>query len=274
MTSNVIFLRKARSTRSTWDYMSSNDKGQMVVSDGDLAMQMGMVIEKLVAHGDTVTVVSPQLNSRTREDLAVLFPNMHFMPITETSINGFFERSFSQTVSRRRANQNVKFCASDASGGHIDARTNEMVPAVWAWCSDGVNGSYDFGYSGDVNVNVSEFEGIANAIVANADDPAARIHIFSDSANAVDMFNYDVAEGIIPREARKYGLVGIAKDAMEVMKARPVTVEWVKGHRQHRLNNIADSISRHARVRFMAGFVADDFVRETDALYAVFNRNA
>lgn len=266
---NVVFMRKMRSTRSTWAYMSDHNKGTMTAPDGDLTVQMGTVVEALIRmSGENITVVSPQLNNETRDNMLVLFPTVHFMPITESSVNTFFERAFVQATPRRRVNQNILYIGADASGGHKD------VPAAWAWASDGVTGDYDFGFSGDVNVNVSEFEGIMNAIVANADSSANRIHIYSDSANAVDMFNYDMVEGIIPREARKYGLVGIAKEAMTVIKNRAVTVEWVKGHRQHRLNMIADSISRHARKRFMSGYVAEDFVRETDALYAVFNRNA
>jgi ribonuclease HI len=190
------------------------------------------------------------------------------MPITEASVSSFFDRAFEQTVPRRRVNQNILYIGSDSSGGHTG------VLAAWAWASDGVTGAYDFGNSGHVNVNVSEFEGIMNAIVANADSTASRIHIYSDSANAVDMFNYDLVEGIIPREARKHGLVGITKEALAVIQNRTVTVEWVKGHRKHRLNMIADSLSRHARKKFMSGHAAEDFVRETDALYSVFNRNA
>jgi ribonuclease HI len=271
---SVVFIRKMRNTRSDWAYLSDHGKGTMTAPDGDLTVQMGTVIEFLVrSTGEDITVISPQMNAQTRDNMLVLFPKAHFMPITESSVNTFFDRAFEQTAPRRRVNQNILYIGSDASGGHLSPDGVTNIPAAWAWCSDGVNGGYDFGDSGLVNVNVSEFEGIMNAVVANADSTARRIHIFSDSANAVDMFNYDLVEGIVPREARKYGLVSMAKATMEVVNSRAVTVEWVKGHRAHRLNNIADSISRHARKRFTAGHVAEDFVRETDALYAVFNRN-
>lgn len=237
---------------------------------------MGIVVETLIelVGEDDFTVVSPQLNSHVKENLNVLFPSIHFMAMTETSISTFFDRAFSQTVTRRRQNNNIRYIGSDASGGHVYEQTNTTIPAAWAWCSDGVNGTYGCGFSGNVNVNVAEFEGIANAIIAHADEPASRIHIYSDSCNAVDMFNYDVTEGVIPREARKHGLVELTKDAMDIARSRKITVEWVKGHRNHRLNMIADGISRLARKRFHSGHKLEDFQRETDALYAMFNQNA
>jgi ribonuclease HI len=112
------------------------------------------------------------------------------------------------------------------------------------------------------------------AIISNSETTANRIHIYSDSANAVDMYNYDLVEGIIPREARKHGLVGVAKEAIEVINDRSVTVEWVKGHRQHRLNMIADAISRNARKKFVAGHNADEFAHDIDVTYQMFNQQS
>lgn len=278
MTNPVVYIRKTRSTRSTWAYLSPNSgRGTIIAPDGDLTVQMAFVVDSLRVElgSSALTIVSPQMNKVTQQEMEVFYDDCTFMPIVEHSVQGFFDRAFTQPVARRRSNQNTKYLASDSSGGHHSNHDkSQFVPASWAWCSDGVDGSYDFGFSGDVNVNVSELEGIMNAVVANADAPVNRLHVFSDSANAVDMFNYDLAEGIVPREARKHGLVPLAKEAMQVAQHRNITVEWVKGHRQHRLNNIADVISRLARKRFASGLTADEFTHEADALYAVFNRSA
>lgn len=273
-TVSVVFIKKIRSTQSTWMYLTDLGNGTFTAPYGDLTLQIGCVVEHIVSFaGFGFTVVSPQLSAATRQDLEELFPELHFMQLTEHSIMTFFDRAVNQTVSRRRANPNTLYLGSDASGGAESNDGSGYVPAAWCWCSDGVNGGYDFGFSGEVNVNVAEIEGVMQAVIANQDSEANRIHIYCDSSNAVDMFNYDIVEGIVPREARKYGLVGLAEETIQVVRNRRVTVEWVRGHRQHRLNMIADSISRHARKKFSAGYQAEDFVRETDALYSIFNRD-
>jgi ribonuclease HI len=283
---NVVFIRKMRNTRSTWAYLSDHAKGTFEAPDGELYIQMGTVVDEVIRHnGEDITVVSPQMNADLREKMEALFPDSHFMPINEASVNTFFERAFTNDAPRKRTNPNILHISSDASGGHSSTmRSNgtivqSAVSAAWCWASDGPDGRYEFGNSGMVNINVSEYEGIVNAIVSNVDAEANRVHIYSDSANAVDMVTMDLFQGIIPREARKYGLVGISEKAMEAINIRKargqsVTVEWVKGHRAHRLNMIADSISRLARKKFMSGYRAESFIRETDAMYAVFNRKA
>jgi ribonuclease HI len=270
----VIFMRKNRNSRSNWAYLVNNKSGLFTAPDGCLTVQIGTMIEHLqtvINTEDSMTIVSPQLNANSRKELEVLFPEVRFMVINESSLSTFFDRVMTQPVARRRANQNTLYIGSDASAkATID--TNRTY-AAWAWCSDGINGSYNYGYSGEVNVNVAELEGIMQAIISNAESPANRIHIYSDSANAVDMFNYDLLENIIPREARKHGMVGLAKETIEVIQDRLVTVEWVKGHRQHRLNMIADAISRNARKRFANGFMSDEFAHDMDVLYSMFNQS-
>lgn len=274
MAAQVIFMRKNRNSRSNWAYLVNNKSGLFTAPDGCLTVQIGTMIEHLqtvINTEDSMTIVSPQLNANSRKELEVLFPEVRFMVINESSLSTFFDRVMTQPVARRRANQNTLYIGSDASAkATID--TNRTY-AAWAWCSDGINGSYNYGYSGEVNVNVAELEGIMQAIISNAESPANRIHIYSDSANAVDMFNYDLLENIIPREARKHGMVGLAKETIEVIQDRLVTVEWVKGHRQHRLNMIADAISRNARKRFANGFMSDEFAHDMDVLYSMFNQS-
>jgi ribonuclease HI len=268
-------MRKNRRSRSNWAYLVDNKSGVFTAPDGCLTVQIGTFIEHLrtlIDFEDTFTIVSPQLNAHFRSELEVLFPEVRFMLINESSLTTFFDRTMAQVPARRRANQNTLYIGADASA-KAAIHSNRTFSA-WAWCSDGVAGSYDYGYSGEVSVNVAELEGIMQAIVSNADTPANRIHIYSDSANAVDMFNFDLVENIIPREARKHGMVGLAKETMTVIKERPVTVEWVKGHRQHRLNMIADAISRGARKKFVNGFTADEFAHEMDVTYQMFNQQS
>lgn len=274
MTAQVVFMRKKRRSRSNWAYLVDNQSGLFTAPDGCLTVQIGTLIDHLrgnVELEDKFTIVSPQLNAHFRSELEVLFPEVHFMLINESSLTTFFDRTMAQTTPlRRRANQNTLYIGADASA-KASIETKQVFSA-WAWCSDGVNGAYDYGYSGEVNVNVAELEGIMQAIVSNAESTANRIHIYSDSANAVDMFNYDLVESIVPREARKHGLVGLAKETISVISDRTVTVEWVKGHRQHRLNMIADAISRNARKKFVNGFSADEFAHDIDVTYQMFNQ--
>jgi len=277
---NIVFVRKLRNTRSTWEYISDQGKGTVEAPDDSLLIQMGTVIDAVVKlNGENITVISPQMGADFLDNMVILFPNTLFLTVNESSIHALFDRAFTNDVRRRRVNQNILFAGCDASGGHTIKKQGSKViqsavSAAWCWATDGPNGSYGFGNSGMVNVNVAEYEGIMNCIVANRDAEAARIHIYSDSANAVDMFNYDLTQGIIPREARKYGLESISREVMEIINDRKVTVQWVKGHRAHRLNMIADAISRHARKKYMSGFRDESFIQETDAMYAVFNRNS
>lgn len=274
MTSQVVFMRKTRNSRSSWVYLLNNKTGTFTAPDGCITVQIGTVLEHLIdtmTFDKAVTIVSPQLNTLTRGELEELYPEVNFMVLNETTLFTFFDRAMTQSAIRRRANQNTLYIGADASS-KILLGTKRTFSA-WAWASDGVNGSYDYGYSGEVNVNVSELEGIMQAIVSNAETTANRIHIYSDSMSAVDMFNYDLVENIIPREARKYGLVGLAKETMSVIQDRPVTVEWVKGHRRHRLNMLADSISRNARKKFMNGQIDDDFGKDMDIIYQMFNQS-
>lgn len=273
MTGQVVFMRKTRSSRSDWTYMVNNENGYFTAPDNCLTVQIGTVVEHLrdVLNAEAFTVVSPQLSTNFRDELEILYPEVKFMVLNETNIISFFDRAMSQTQTRRRANMNTLYIGADASTKEI-VGTNRSYSA-WAWASDGLNGSYDFGFSGEVNVNVSELEGIMQAIIANANTPANRIHIYSDSMNAVDMFNYDLVEGIVPREARKHGLVGLAKETINIINERPITVEWVKGHRKHRLNQIADSMSRLARKRFVNGLNENEFSHELHTLYTVFSQS-
>lgn len=272
MAHNVALIRKLHRTRSTWAYLVNDNNGLFHAPDGCLTVQIGTVTEHLheeiVGLNENLTIISPQLNRHTMGELNQLFPEVHYMTITESSIGQFFDKAIAQTSLRKKLNPNTLYIGADASAMGFP----EPIHAAWAWCSDGVNGSYNFGDSGAVNVNVAELEGIMQAIISNAEHSANRIHIYSDSANAVDMFNYDMADNIVPREARKHGMVGLAKDTIEIIHDRKVSVEWVKGHRQHRLNMIADSISRLARKKFALGMSAEDFVHETDVMYSVFNQ--
>lgn len=275
MPAQVVFMKKARRSRSNWAYLVDNKSGVFTAPDGCLTVQIGTLIDHLrsdINLEGAFTIVSPQLNAHFRSELEILFPEVSFMLINEGSLSTFFDRAMTQPTVRRRANQNTLYIGADASA-KTAIGTNQTYSA-WAWCSDGVNGSYDYGYSGEVNVNVAELEGIMQAIISNADSSANRIHIYSDSANAVDMFNYDLAENIVPREARKHGFVGLAKETIAVLNDRAVTVEWVKGHRQHRLNMIADAISRNARKKFVNGFTADEFAHDINVTYQMFNQQS
>lgn len=275
MTSQVVFMRKTRSSRSDWTYVVNNQTGNFTAPDVNLTIQIGTVVEHLlnILEFEDFTVVSPQVSIHYRDELEILYPDVKFIALKGQPIIEFFDRAMAmaQTQNRRRPNQNILYIGADASAKENVA--TGQTHSAWAWASGGVDGGYDYGYSGEVNVNVSELEGIMQAIIANADSPANRIHIYSDSANAVDMFNYDLIENIVPREARKHGMVGLAKQTIDIIQSRPVTVEWVKGHRQHRLNMIADSMSRIARKRFVNGASSDEFSHEINALYTVFSQS-
>lgn len=276
MSSQVVFLQKTRNSRSEWVFLVDNKSGSFAAPDGCLTIQIGSVVEyllKVVKIQPSATLISPQLNSHCRDELLVLFPSMRFMIIRERSIERFFARAMEQVPTQtRRRNQNVLYIGTDASS-NVPKHDIDQTHAAWAWCVAGPKGSYDFGYAGAVDNNVAELQGIMQAIISNTETTANRIHIYSDSSTAIDMFNYDLKEGIIPREARKYGLVSVAQETIAVMKEIPISVEWVKGHRRHRLNMIADSISRTARVRFAAGHHEDEVAREIDILYKVFNQS-
>ena len=275
MDHEVVFIKKVRKRgQQEWAYLSNNLKGTFSTPDTHLSVQFGIVVERLVAIlGADVTVISPQLTAEVREDMEVLFPDTTFMSLQEPNILTFFERAYQQGENRRRPNPATLYIASDASGGHMNVDGSGHVPAAWAWCSDGQNGQYDFGYSGMVNVNVAEVEGIMHAVIAHR-DVSSPVHLYCDSVNAIEMLTFDIMEGIVPREARKHGLTELAEETIEAAKGMNLTAEWVRGHRKHRLNMIADSISRHARKKFSSGAKREQFIREVDAMYMMFNRDS
>jgi len=268
MNGTVVLLAKARRTRATWNYVVGSDHGTLTGKDEDLLAQMAKIVDMFVSlyEGEQIAVVSPQLVTYVRRGLQEKFPEIPFIPLT-SDLYGLFDRAFNQPSQRRRDNTNTLYVCSDASGGHMG------IPAAWAWCSSGVNSDYGIGFSGRVNTNVAELEGLMSAIIAHEAHPASRVHVYSDSSNAVDDVA-SLAKGIMPKSAILHGLTDLGEQTAEVMARRKVSVEWVRGHRQHRLNSMADSMSRFARHQFTQGKTLDQFTQETDALHAILDLSA
>lgn len=268
----VLLIKKVRYTRNRWTWMQKDMFGDVSAPEGDLETQLGTIFEDLQNVGvvtSGASVLSPQLGHKYLNDFMVeMFPEDFFFGVNEHALNIYFDRALSLrgNLYRNSQRQSTLFIASDASSDNIKGQGH----ACWAWATENGENGYNFGYSGEQDINTTEFEGILNAIVDNRNTPHDRIHIYSDSANSVEIVNFDLVNGIIPREARKYGFVPLAQEAYEIMQERDVKVQWVRGHKNHRLNNAADVISRTVRKRYTAGYSRNEFEREVRAIHRVF----
>lgn len=268
VTNSVVLLQKIRQTNASWVYVYNNQK-YVVHSDGDIFNQFldAMIdIQSNVEEGTRLVVISPTFIKRIEATMRDLFPEVTFITFDGANMRSIFRRAFHDAMKPRTSVNRVLYIGADASGGHHDSLS------AWAWCSSGVDGSYGMGVCMFKNNNYSEFEGILRGIVENRESPYARLHVYSDSKNAIDFFTQTVVDGEMMDSLKDTYLVELIEEAREVCAEKKVTIEWVRGHRSHRLNQTADYISRLARKGAQSGRNLRTIQIEADALFEMFNR--
>jgi ribonuclease HI len=266
METNIVLLQKVRREKNVWIYMVNREQttflGSNDIEDSFISV-ISEIQDRYAANGERLIIVSQFYLALVEEIITDWFSEITFLRLTERSLIMDFMGAFNPPVQAKRANRKTLFIGSDASGGHIGTKS------AWAWCTEG---TYETGICGVKDNNVSEFEGILRSIIGNKDAFAPRIHVYSDSKNAIDFYNTTVIERNTLDRFRGTYFEGLIREARAVLRNKKVTVEWVKGHKTHRLNGAADNLSRHALRVSHSGkksFIAQD---ETDAMFSMYAR--
>jgi ribonuclease HI len=269
MATKVVLLQKVRTSKTDWVYIIGNEK-HLFVSSGTILEQFYAAVEDIQsknAEENELVIISPSLISMIEDDIREFFPEILFIKFDQSALSGVFLKRFNIESLRKTYSGRTLYVGSDASGGH------HKSVAAWAWCSGGFGGSYGMGICGFRDNNIAEFEGILRAIVENRETHFDRIHIYSDSQRALEYFERVVEnEGYLPFVAGSY-LEDLIEEAREVLGEKIVTLEWVRGHRTHRLNTTADCISRHARMSAQTGKNLRTVNLEADAMFSLFNKH-
>lgn len=268
LTNNVVLLQKVRKTSATWMYVYNNRKF-VVHSEGDIFNQFldaVLSIQSNMNNKAHLVIISPSFIKQIEATMHELFPEVTFIAFEGTSLRNIFGRAFQDEVKIRSGSQNrTLYIGADASGGH------EESLSAWAWCSSGVEASYGMGICPVRNNNYSEFEGILRGIVDNRNTSCGRMHVYSDSRNAIEFYEQAVVNGEDLEALSGTYLTELVEEAREVSNEANITLEWVRGHRNHRLNQTADYISRLARKGAQTGRNLRAVQVEADALFEMFN---
>ena len=252
MANTIIMLHKERKSYE-WSYIIDRQRYVTYAPAGALLEQIIHVLteirDEFDLYDEPVTVCSTTLLRAVLYDLSITFPNMHFVPVTDSDVGRVFRRVMTRasTVENRKTRRNGKtlFVCSDAS----KSATTDMCG--WAWFStvEGKKG-YNFGVSEHHSTVSAELEGILHAIVENGDTEHTTIQVYCDSQRSVEW-----AQGIVlgklkssQMEALRGRMINLVHEAREVASRKNVRIQWVRGHGNHRLNVAADFLSREARL--------------------------
>lgn len=261
----VVLLQKVRRDRTMWHYMVDRVKANYSF-EGTITESFAAVIEEIkrlhAPKGEKLIIISQSLMNKV-EPVMLTFPEITFLKLSEANLISAFLSAFTVPSYKAKSTPRTLFCGSDASGGH-----HETLSA-WAWATET---GYSMGVCQFRDVNISEFEGILRAIVENRGTPSPRIHVYSDSQNAIEIFNNAVIRGGTPKFMAGTYLEALVAEVREILNGKIVTVEWVRGHRSHRLNGAADCLSRHARRSAQTGRSIKTMQLEADAMFAMFAR--
>lgn len=266
-TTTMVLLRKIRRAKFQWEYVVNGQKF-LFTSEGDLFEQFFNAVEDVKSQLDddvNLVIMSPSLITMVEEPIREIYPDILFVKLNDSTMTTAFERAFNVDVTMRRANARTLFIGADASGGH------QATISAWAWATHGVDGSYGMGICEFRDNNMSEFEGILRAIIENKDAPYEHFHIYSDSKNAIGYFEESMKGVNLDIIGDSY-LADLVDEVRFIAQAKKVTIGWVRGHRQHRLNMAADVISRHARKSAQSGKNVKTMMLEADAMFALFNQ--
>jgi len=265
----VVLLQKVRTSKESWVYILGNRK-HVVTTEGSMLEQFFEVVYHIKSRVDAeeqLVIISPSLITMIDEPIRELFPEILFIKFDGSTLKSEFLRRFDADVDRNRSGSRTLFIGADASGGH------EETLSAWAWVTGGEEGNYGMGICQFRNNNISEFEGILRAIVENRDTKYDRMHVYSDSKNAIEYFERSVNGGEALALIAGTYLVDLVEEVREIAAEKLVTLGWVRGHRTHRLNTAADCISRHARKSAQSGKNLRQVNLEADAMFTLFNKH-
>jgi ribonuclease HI len=275
--SKVVFVRKAKraaynreNNNHQWEYILDQELTVIKVPNITFLDQLDMVIAHIKGQlpaDETFTVLTTARFPHCIEELSVLHPEVSFLFPPILTLKKRFTRMFDERVLRAARNKNTLFIGSDASsdmGGDISA---------WAWVTDGVAASYATGVRESFPTHVAEFSGILHAIVDNRDTIHPRVHVYCDSMTALEAFQKVVMEGesVVKKQEEDYAhLQELIAEARQVTQVKNITTSWVRGHKNHRLNDAADSMSRYARHAYMEGKTDEEAKARLDIFFQLF----
>lgn len=252
--STTVMLHKERANYA-WSYIIDHKYYVAVTPRGSLLEQMVHVLTEIQdtfdLFGKEVTVVSTTLLRSVLYDLTLSFPSMRFVPVADSEVARVFRNVMNRAgedkglVRRKTRNSNTLYICSDAS----KSASHNMCG--WAWFST-VEGSsgYGFGVSEHRSTVSAELEGILHAIIDNSGVKQKNLHIYCDSQRSVEWAQALLSKRLTTTKigAASGRLLALVHEARKVVEVKNVTVEWVRGHRSHRLNVAADYLSREARI--------------------------
>ena len=124
----------------------------------------------------------------------------------------------------------------------VDGSRSRAGIGAWAWINE--NGKWDTGAGEYTSPLHAEVSAISAALTAHPSDRALRI--LCDSRDAIGHVTRALAGAPIAPNATNT-VARILSAITRNHQGRPVTLEWVKGHNGHPLNDRADRLAVHAR---------------------------
>lgn len=269
MKTTVALLRKVRTTKNEWQYIV-NGSVHNVSTAGAVVEQFIDVVEDMkknyYVEGSRFVIISRSLINEIEVELDELYPELTFLKLKDVSAVNTFTTTFNQPSVKKRAASRTLFIASDASGGRSHSS------ATWAWATSGASASYNMGVCPLHDTNLAEFEGLLRAIIDNQYTACGILHIYSDSLNALEMFEKSVRGDMPLRKDIAGYFKPMVAEARRVMARKTVKTQWVRSHRSHRLNTVADFLSRHARKNNFHGVIKTEAWYEADAMMEMCRR--
>lgn len=149
--------------------------------------------------------------------------------------------AWTPTAHPRKAPRPVVVVATDGSVGRAPSTG---YAAGWAWVSE--HGKADAGAIKAGDIRIAELAAIAAACTA-PELRRRKLHILSDSQDAI---------WVVKELIRGYQPTGVSDRYATPIRQRAattgITIEWVRGHSGHLLNEIADRLALMARRRYQA----------------------
>lgn len=248
--SEVILIEKVG---TDWFYLYREELYDVGSIDGDLHKQFTVLISYIFElHGFTeqsdVVVCSNVLVETVITALRVRYQAADFVAVRTPDVLRAFQRAFRDVRNARNSRQTGRnadtlYVCSDGSYSPVAGLSG------WAWVSsDTGENSYNFGVIAQNSTILVELEGILRAIVENRKHEATKLHIYCDSQQSVAhaktiLGSYRKWDTEFMDSLNKRTRM-LAQVAHETAAEKTVTVEWVKGHANHRLNIGADFLSR------------------------------
>lgn len=248
MNTSTVFIQKSKETYK-WVYLVDSVRHE-IMSSGTMMEQLVDVITNIRdahnLHDVKVTVFSTSFLRILHSDLVLTFPHMNLIPVVDPDLTRAFNKVMKKSMVVSKKKNRVLFVCSDAS------KSPKINVCGWAWYSSDTTGAtnYNFGVGYEHSTVTAEFEGIMHAIIDNADKDYTTIHVYCDSKFSVESAQFMMTKKK-PIPSFAYGnkrLLKLIDEAWEVGQRKNIRIEWVRGHKSHRLNLGADYLSRKARL--------------------------